>query len=64
MGPLASSVGQWMSRLTLQNYEKLLNLPPLLFDGSCLLLFDVVMQLEFLLGLCRLADPIVGHTSR
>jgi hypothetical protein len=25
------------------------------------LLFEFVMQLEFLLGLCRLAHPIIGH---
>ena len=46
-----------------QNDQELLHLSPLAFDRSCLQLFDLVMQLKFLLGLFRQSDPIIGHAE-
>jgi hypothetical protein len=48
-------------RLPFKNYQELLNLAPLAFDSSCLLPFDLVMQLKFLFRLFRRSDPIIGH---
>src|ERR1039458_5709457 len=44
----------------LPTHQKLLDLPPLAFDFSRLLLLHRIMQLELLAGLCRLADPSVA----
>ena len=49
--------------LALQYYEKLFDLAALAFDVFRLCLFDLVVQLEFLFGLVRLAEPIIRHAK-
>ena len=55
----SSSVRSRISRLPA--HQELLDLAPLAFDFSRLLLLHLVMQLELLLGLFRLPYPIVGY---
>jgi hypothetical protein len=56
-------MGERVSRLPWDNNQELLYLAPLLLDGSSLLLLNFVVELEFLLGLVRLAKSIVSNSQ-
>jgi hypothetical protein len=52
-----------ITRLPLEYYQELLHFSTLAFDGCRLLLFDLVVKLEFLPGLFRRSDPVIGYAE-
>src|ERR1700751_3655877 len=55
-------MGNRTLRLPLHDY-KLLDLPPIPLYGGSLALLNLIVQLEFLLGLVYFAEPLIGHAE-
>ena len=57
------SLGRGRIGLALENNQKLLDLSSLAFHSRSLSPLNLIVKNKFLVGLCRLTGPIIGHTE-